>query len=268
VMSSFMDQYVEKVLVKYLEVNSFLIGGTRLVTGSPLSWPVDHDTALKCTTFIFKYIAKWKDAHDWMYKFFLGGIPEFQDNENLLPELRQYFRLNIFKNMSRAAWALVPDIAKDKIDGAIQPCLRHCSGNDASENFFTITTFRDWIEVQSMLGIMHGSTLNISRLSFTPYFYPDGQWERKDIGNVSAVLKVVAGTMCGLQHEFAFANGSPLKDTEFHSMMKQFDNEVAKVQKEFWDDLSKDKKQIYGWWYSVWGPNMVGKTQLTATTYV
>jgi len=268
-MSDFMSQYEERVLIKYVEVSHSLIHEkTGLVTGSPASWPVDYKTAHDCTTYVFKHIAKWKDANDWMYNFFLAGIPELRKNKNLLPELRTYFDRNIFTDMSKKSWELVPDQSKDEIDGSIQKFLRHCSGDDASENFFTMNTFRDWIEVQSMLGILHGSTLNISRLFFTPYAHLDGDWDRKTIGEIAQVWGIVGGTMSGLQEEYAFAEATPLKDTMFHKMMSDFNVEVSEIQKKFWDSLSDDDIKMYGWWYSVWGPNMLGQTQLTVTTYI
>jgi hypothetical protein len=268
-MSSFMSQYQARVLIKYLEVEGVLIHKDGLVTGNPDSWPVEYNRAMKSTTWVFKYIAKRKNAEHWFKDFFLGGVPELENNTNLLPQLRKYFDINLFKELANDAWEKVPDTSKDEIDGSIVNYFRHCSGPDLSENYFLMTNFRDWIQVQSMLGILHGSTLNISRLTFTPHVHLDGQWNREVIGNVDKIWGLVGATMTGLkeEHAFAQANGT-LNKTKFQEMMEPFQKKVAVLQEDFWGSLSEEEKTNYGWWYSVWGPNMVGKTQLTVTTYV
>jgi hypothetical protein len=252
-------------LIKYLEVEGLLIHKNGLVTGNPASWPVDYERAMRSTTWVFKYIAKRKNAEHWFKDFFLAGVPELENNTNLLPALRKYFDVNLFEELAENAWKVVPDISKEEIDGSIVNYFRHCSGHNSSENYFSMTNFRDWIQVQSMLGISHGSTLNISRLTFTPYVHLDGSWHKEDIGQISEIWGLVGATMTGLEEDHAFAQAAP---GPFQEMMAPFQEKVATLQKDFWDSLSEEEKKTHGWWYSVWGPNMVCKTQLTVTTYV
>lgn len=131
-----------------------------------------------------------------------------------------------------------------------------------------MTSFREWIECQGMLGILHGNTLSISRLVLSTYNRPNGDWESTTFDKSWTSAVNVVGTMLGLEEDHAILQSAPVRGTEFHSIYEEYQRESNEVQNAFWDNLEDDDKIMYGWIQSVWGPNMLDGTQLTVTTYV
>merc|ERR1719300_2336688 len=64
---------------------------------------------------------------------------------------------------------------------------------------FTMKTFKEWIECQGMAGILHGNTLGYTRLLFTDYVCPSGDWDTKKFGKTFSKSTAAVGTLCGLK---------------------------------------------------------------------
>lgn len=263
-MDHFMNQYQQKILTKYVEVAKLLIAKGGLVVGG--YWPCkSHDHAVRNTTKVFQRYAQAKNSEEWFNGVFLSNNEALIKNEKVLKQCRPYVKM-----MQEMAKNTVDHISKDEnqqIDAALVKYLSN-TGGESNEQWFKMTCFREWIECQSFCGILHGNTLSISRLVFTPYNRFDGDWDSTLFSQTAATYGVVAGTLLGLEEHHAINQTATIKDTMFEQMMRDYQEKTHLLQHQYWDNLDEDVKQMYGWLFSVWGPNMLNQTQLTITTYV
>jgi len=264
---SFMNQYEQKILTKYFEVSKLLItkpGGKGAVVGG--YWPADYRKAMNATKEIFQHLAKPKNAQEWMDQLFLAGNPDLKHNMNLLPQCRPYVGLT--EGLAHQTLKNISLENRTQIDAGLVNYFSKTAGKNKN-GYFNISSFKEWVECQTMMGILHGNTLTISRLIFTNYNRFDGDWEAEVFsGKDASTWVTVAGTLLGLEEDHAINEVKPVEDTLFEHMMTHFEESTRKMQADFWTTLEPDDKQLLGWIYSVWGPNMLGNTQLTVTTYV
>lgn len=264
VLGKFMSQYQEKVFVKYEEVALLLLKKkTGLVVGG--YWKADQDKALKAAQDVFAHYAKQNNAREFFDNVFCAGFDDIIHNRHLCPQSRQY--VEMMGNLAQNVVSEVPYDDRMHINRNLRSYLRYTHGEDKT-GFFNMTSFREWIECQGMLGILHGNTLSISRLVLSTYNRPNGDWESETFDKSWTSAVNVVGTMLGLEEDHAILQAAPVKDTEFHKIYEAYQEESNKVQQAFWDEIEEDDKIMYGWIQSVWGPNMLDATQLTITTYV
>lgn len=265
---SFMNQYEEKILTKYLEVTKLLITKPNakspgLVVGG--FWPADYNKAMVATRKIFDHIASAKNAQEWLDKIFFAGNDDLKHNMHLLPQCRPYVGLT--QSLAHKTVKQIPLNDREYVDVHLRKYLANTGGKNYG-SLFALDSFQEWVECQTMMGILHGNTLSISRLIFTPYNRYDGDWESNTFSATAHTWSVVAGTLLGLEDDHAINETRPVKDTMFETMMGTMERTTADLQHKFWNTLEPEDRHFLGWIYSVWGPNMLGNTQLTCTTYV
>lgn len=213
-----------------------------------------------------KKMARMKNADEWMNDFFLAGVPELQNNKLLLAEARKY--VPIVKQYAQDINdAGLEGLANPQVDEKLRSYLELTKLGEG-ESWFRIQKFKQWLECQTMMGIMHGNTLTATRLLFTKYAFFDGH-----VSDVFSKkfdqLSVVLGTVLGLRDDHNIINREAHKKHKtFLPIVEKYERNIIKLQKDFWDSLSDDDKNRYGWIKSVWGPNMFDNSQLTITTYV
>jgi len=265
-MEDFMGQYQQKILTKYIEVAKLLItdDGKGLVVGG--YWPADPKKSLAATTEIFKFIASAKNADEWLRNIYLGGNQELYENKNILPQCRPYIALT--QKVANSSCGKCPNKDMKEVNKKLCEYMDRTGGNDA-DGLFKLTNFSEWVECQTMMGILHGSTTTLSRVIFTQYNRYDGDWGGKIFKPATSdTMATVAGTLLGLEADHEINQGATLKSTKWQDMMNDFQAQTAGIQKDYWGALEPDDVKMLGWLHSVWGPNMVGQTQLTITTYI
>lgn len=264
---SFMNQYEEKILTKYIEVTKLLITKPGAPKGQVVGgfWPANYDKAMRATRMIFDYLASAKNAQEWFDKIFLAGNADLKHNMNLLPQCRPYVSLT--QSLAHNTVKQIPLAERELVDVNLRKYLSNTGGKNYG-SLFELSNFQEWVECQTMMGILHGNTLSISRLIFTPYHRYDGDWESTKFSSTANTWAVVSGTLLGLEDDHAINEVKPVKDTMFEAMMGSMERSTADLQSNFWNSLEPEDRHFLGWLYSVWGPNMLGNTQLTCTTYV
>lgn len=272
-MAAFVSQYEPQIFVKYQEVALLLFkrnGG--LLCGK--AWQnVNVDNCLAAAKQIFELMAAQKNSRDWYENVFCASLPQLINNDSALPLAVPYVKM--FENLSSKTMARLQKKVEDQyfvrlqdINERLVEYLQLCDGKDDSETMFGLTNFSQWIECQGMAGVLHGSTLGITRLIFTKYCVFDGNWDTDRIDANFASAGAGVGTLLGLDEDHAINEQKPLKSTDFYEMMGLFESETRKLQSAFWSSLSEEEKTKYRWIFSVWGPNMLDSTQLTISTYV
>jgi hypothetical protein len=272
-MAGFVHQYEPNIFVKYQEVALLLFkkkGG--VLTGS--YWQnVNYDHCMAAAKQIFELMSAQKNSRDWYENVFCASCPQLIENDAALPLAKPYVQL--FEKLSSQTMKRLRQEVEDQyfvrlqdINDRMVEYLNLTDGKEDDETFFGLSTFSQWIECQGMAGVLHGSTLGLTRLIFTKYNVVDGDWGKETIGDNFGTAGVAVGTLLGLEEEHAVNEKQPLKCTAFYKMMEGFEVETHKLQRQFWDSLPEEEKAEYRWIFSVWGPNMVDSTQLTVTTYV
>jgi len=269
----FLKPYERQVVGKYLEVAALLLGDSGLMaTGWNVKYPEKvNETALK----IFKFYAKLNNSEDWMNKFFFAGSPEIQKKTEILEEARKYQPLVV--ELADKVMQTTLDKAfhgdEDRVaelDSYLVDYLKQTDTNAGPEtNHFTLTHFQQWIECQNMAGIIHGNTLGYTRLLFTDYIVPNGDWDTTMIeADYENIRGVAVGTLMGLRDEYAVNQKKPVENTIYSELMHNFQVATHAMQVKFWETLTEEDKEKYTWVKSVWGPNLEDSTQLTITSYV
>lgn len=272
-MAEFVSQYEPQIFIKYQEVALLLFkreGG--LLCGK--AWQnVNVDNCLAAAKKVFELMAAQKSSRDWYDNVFCASLPQLIHNDFALPLAKPYVK--IFEDLSCKTMARLQKKVEDQyfvrlqdINDTLVRYLQLCDGKDDSETMFGLTNFSQWIECQGMAGVLHGSTLGLTRLIFTKYCVFDGKWDSETIDTNFASAAAGVGTLLGLEEEHAINQQKPLKCTAFYEMMGQFETETRELEANFWNSLSEEEQQKYRWIYSVWGPNMLDSTQLTISTYV
>jgi hypothetical protein len=278
-LASFIKQYERNVLVKYLEVDALLLGAGKedsptLMKGS--FWqPIDQPKVDKAALLVFKKMAEMKDSRDWLNELFLAGAPELQAHPSILAEARKHQKLlmslgNATMTTLESEYSTTDKYVTDvgETSRALQKYLSQADGEYNDADYFRMSSMQEWIECQGMAGIMHGNTLGYTRLIFTDYMEPKGDWDSEYISDIYSSVSSAVGTLCGLEEEHAIMQTGPVKDTPFEEMMGYYQTKTDEIQSQFWSDLGKEDREAYAWAKSVWGPNMEDATQLTITCYV
>lgn len=272
-MAGFVHQYEPNIFLKYQEVALLLFKKKGGVLTGHMWKNVDYDNCMAAAKKIFEHMSAQRNSRDWYENVFCAGCPQLIDNDAALPLAKPYVRM--FESLSAQTMKRLRTEVEDQyfvrlqdINDRLVENLNLVDGKEDDETFFGLKNFSQWIECQGMAGVLHGSTLGLTRLIFTPYNVLDGKWESKTIDDNFLSAGVAVGTLLGLEEEHAVNEKAPLKCTAFFNMMGEFESATHKLQKEFWENLPEEEKTDYRWIFSVWGPNMLDNTQLTVTTYV
>jgi len=260
--TNFIDLYEEKILTKYIEVEKTLLSKGGIVAGG--FWPADYEKAMEASTYIFRHLSSAANSQEWLENVWFCGDSELIENKHLLPQARPY--ANMMAELASQTVLHISEKERQSVNKSLNDFFDHVQKHDV-QRFFNMNTWEQWIQCQGMMGITHGNTLTLTRLMMTKYCKHDGKWDSDVIGDVSATWSLALGTLLGLDEIRAINQEKPTP-TIWKNMMSNFQEKSAVLQNEFWDALDEDDKKAFGWLLSVWGPNMVGQTQLTITTYV
>lgn len=264
-LESFMDQYRMKVFIKYQEVAILLLKPKtgHLVGGF---FDADQDKAYKACLEVFSSFAAQTTAQDFYQNVMCGGVPQVYNNRKILPETQQYY-IHLMTDLANNVADKVPDGVMADIGNGIEKYFLHTAGKDKI-GYFNMDTFEEWLQCQGMMGILHGNTLGISRLILSKYCRPGGEFDATDFPKSWGQAPITVGTLLGLEEEHAILQEKPVANTIFKDVFTQYQAEIDDHQATFWSKIDPEDKKLFGWITSVWGPNMVDKTQLTTTTYV
>lgn len=263
-LDAFMEQYREKVFLKYQEVALLLLKEkTGLLVGG--YWTCDGEKAAQASQDIFAHIASQTNAVDFFRNVMCGGVPQIYHNRKILPQARQY--VPMMQDLAVNVNGKIPTTTLETINKDLGKYFMHTAGKGRS-GWFEMETFQEWLECQGMMGILHGNTLGISRLILSTYCRATGDWTAEKFDETWPKSLAVVGTLMGLEEEHAIMQEKPVHGTIFQSLYNEYEAENSQLQEQFWSSLDEEDRVMYGWITSVWGPNMLDQTQLTITTYV
>ena len=161
--------------------------------------------------------------------------------------------------------------------------LQKCDKNLALFNSNTgglqgISDLRAWIEIMSITGLYHGSTMSLTRLVLTHSFWVGTKLNPGDAkikeNNAQAMSRALA-TISGMQegrHVFSstlFGEDAPFPP-HLKFVLKKYDYLSSKFKREYFDRCRVDQDDFinFGWIYSDYFLNGFDGKQMTITTYI
>ena len=275
------DKYIANVGVKYLEVQELL-------------WPdqpygaltgklgAERANLLNILTEILTEWGNFKTAEEFRSRFIFRGINQAQ-RESLLPEFSKHVKIipEFASDLDKAfAQSSTTSRCYDKANTAIEIFFKNVGDWMPSGNIFSISDIKTWIELMSVTGLLHGSTISFTRHSLT-YQYISCKSDKDQLFSIadSVALVISGGTMLGLTKEkHVFAS----KIYDDYSLLKPpLPEAVRKVLDEYYTRSNDLKIKFYfeqqknrpfflaaGWILYDYFPDVLDGKQLTLSSYI
>lgn len=262
------SSYVQNIYVKYLEVQQLLYNKKGGALTGGLYKATDPDAVLKLARELLCLWGSFKSSDEYMYKFIFDGVkPEHVKKANLLPQF--------FKHQE-----LVGPYAKD-LNEVFVKNSGYSAMNKAIKSFMSktgsgvssIDNVTTWIELMTVSGLLHGTTLSMSRLILSQpvlkHNSPDSAtYTTTDAG----LVKTVAGTIVGTVEEFrCFSNNLPSNvPYDIACVLDEYDAKSTAIQRQYFIDIKKDEESFrdFGWILTDYAPALIDGKQLTLSTYI
>lgn len=270
--------YQTNILQKYIQVRLVLLGGKNWMIGG--AFPADMPKARLAAYKIFARLGKAKTAREWRDYTFLSNDEGLINNEHVLPEVNHYMKL--FEQQARKYQGLVSEAERRKSSDLMKETFGHSGGKglhmifrmfgygpvDGTTRTINVNTFSQWMQCQGMAGVLHGSTLSMTRLTFTPYIRISGDFAATVLDFDPEFEAILGLTLLGLEEDSAILSSQLVQGTDFYTMQRDLETQRDFFLKKYWDGLTQEYQRKYGWFVSIWGPQLEHGTQLTVSTYV
>ncbi len=264
--------YLSNVPKKYFEVATLLYNEQDGALASPAGFNANRTQVLQfITDEVLKSWLHYKTANQFVDEFAFAYIPKRQRDGFLKAFLDQVNLIPDFTNELSAAIDQSSNGQSGKINEKLEKYY-HDIGNDISN----IKDIGAWIQLMSVLNIVHGSTFSFSRFIATAHYLPyldftnTGNYTEGDVKNAITVL----GTTFGLASDrYVFSSKlvtpSRAPDKIILPVLQKYDAASNDLKIKYFNTIKKDPKFAeYGWIWTDFGPDLIDNKQLTIATYV
>lgn len=256
--------------IKYQEVSLLLFKEkTGILTGGYFA--CDGTKVIKIAR---EMICDWgsrKSADDFLNGFLFSGLSKsgkkLAESAGVLGEYRRHLALAApFAEDVSAHFAGDSTQSLKKFETTLSNYLKKC-GTGVSK----VTSLKQWIELMSALGIMHGGTLSMTRNFIAPEVISkitfSNTYTKADAATIKAALGTIVGIIEG-RHVYGSAI-SKTKDKKLEEILKRYDT-LSSLQKELYFNSIKTNPLFskFGWIWTDYAPDLVDGKQLTITTYI
>lgn len=270
--------YLANIGIKYEEVEAILLGEQRALTGG--GFRSDGD---KVRELLRETLAQWgsfKTADEFIDKFLLQSTPKgsLKKDGHLAEFYKHASLINPFSKELAAAFKAYDPA---KYGAAEEKLIQFLSetGNGVS----SISDFPTWVNLMSVTGIMHGSTLSFSRVVMTEEMLKRASPTDTYSALEEGLATLVAGTTVGMiedRHVFSAAlqqetlkstlKGVKLMDPIAKQVLIKYDALSSKYKLDLFNKLKADPVTFRekGWVLTDHCPDGVDGKQLTLTTYI
>ena len=271
-LSSWSKPYMANIYLKYIEVETLLFSKSGYLTGSrpgSTGYPVlNRDRVLKINKAMLCEWGTYKTSEDYITKFLFKNITL----ESLIKSgIAQAF-LSQTDLVTPYAVAMNEEFKKDPNFNQINSKLKAFL-LESGKGVCDVDNMQTWVELLSVTGILHGSTLSMSRLVLTHSFLSVNSPEStKFVGRDAAWMAVITGTVLGCLDDFhVFSNTLPSNTPyNINRVLLEFDNKTNDLKAKYFKKISEDAEVFknFGWILTDHGPNFLDGKQLTITTYI
>jgi len=255
-------KYQEVALLLFKEKTGILTGGHFAVDGT------------KVITIVREMLCDWgsrKSADDFLNGFLFAGLSKsgkkLAESAGVLGEYRRHLAL-----AAPFAADVSSHFASDhtqnfkNFESNLTNYLSKC-GTGVSK----VNSLKQWIELMSALGLMHGGTLSMTRNMIAPEVISKvtfgNTYTKADVTTIQAALGTIVGIIDG-HHVYGSAI-SKTKDKKLEEILKRYDT-LSSLQKELYFNSIKTDPLFskFGWIWTDYAPDLVDGKQLTITTYI
>ena len=267
---SWAQPYVLNIYLKYKEVETLLYSKVGYLAGPGLTGYRVSDRS-KLLTVCRAMLCEWgtyTTAEEYINNFLFPNIkPDMLVQFNILKAFRSHTDL-IGKYSVAMDNEFVKDKSYNKINSELSVFLKK-TGTGVSN----VSNIKTWLELMSVTGVLHGSTLSMSRLVLTHSFMVTNSPESDIFLARDALwLSVITGTILGALEDFhVFSNTLPATSPyNVNRVLLEFDAITHNLKAQYFKEISEDPETFknFGWILSDHGPNLIDGKQLTVTTYI
>jgi hypothetical protein len=269
-LNSWAQPYVLNIYLKYKEVESLLYSKLGYLAGPGITGYRVSDRS-KLLAVCRAMLCKWgtfTTSEEYITQFLFPNIKtEMLVKFNILKAFRTHTDL-IGKYADAMDKEFVKDENYNKINKELSEFLKK-TGTGVS----SVDNIKTWLELMSVTGVLHGSTLSMSRLVLTHSFMVTNSPESDIFLARDALwLSVIMGTILGTLEDFhVFSNTLPATSPyNVNRVLLEFDAVTHNLKAQYFKEISEDTEifKNFGWILSDFGPNLVDGKQLTVTTYI
>jgi len=261
--------------LKYREVEGVLYNAGGLFNAKPDSkvssfkagpYSVVVDNAAKLN----KEWSELKSADEYVYKFLFKNIPQaVLDASGICVEYRKQAALI-------GDFATELDNALSKVIGyeKVNKVFTELAATTGPNGIGTVKNLKLFIELMSASGLLHGSTLSMSRLSLqTPMVAilnpKDPKFTGKDANYVALIALTIVGALDGYS---VFSSSIPYDEVPASviQVLKKYEDKSAALQGLFFEEITSNKQYFkdFGFIQTDHGPEGIDGKQYTIATYI
>ena len=272
-LESWAKPYVLNIYLKYVEVEKSLFGEGGFLTGTGASgYRVKEKDSKKVLEINREMLCKWgsvKTANEYISDFLFENMDAAaMKKAGLCEEFLKHVDI-----ISPYATAMDNEFKKNIATNAVITDRLTTYMSKTGKGVSSVNNMKTWMELMSVTGILHGSTLSMSRLVLTHSFLslntPESPtFTERDV----AWVKTMTGTILGALDDFhVFSNTLPCTSPyNVNRVLLEFDAITHDLKAKYFKKISEDAEifENYGWILTDHGPNFVDGKQLTITTYI
>jgi hypothetical protein len=271
-LSSWAKPYISNLYLKYVEVETLLFSKAGYLSGTRPKSPgydvVDRDKLLKTNKEMLSEWGTYKTAEEYIWKFLFKNI----NKEKLIASGAAEAFLSHTDLVAPYARDMEVEFKKDFNFGKIESKLATFM-SETGKGVSKLDSMRAWAEILSVTGILHGSTLSMSRLVLTHSFLSVNSPESASFTTQDAAwTSVITGTILGCLEDFhVFSNSLPSNTPyNINRVLLEYDNKTNDLKAKYFKKISENEEifKKFGWILTDHGPNLMDGKQLTITTYI
>lgn len=208
-------------------------------------------------------------AQEFADKFLFKNIPKGIKNANVASEFKKYVEL-----MGEYGTELAAAVAKDgeALESGINRKLSEFM-RSTGKGVSSVDNLKTWAELLAVTGVMHGSTISMTRLSLTPSILAEANPETDTFGKGEAsIFQTSIGTILGALEDFRVFSSTLPSSVSFNvnRVLTKYDAKSSLIKAEYFNKITENQEEFknFGWILTDHGPNFVDGKQMTISTYI
>ncbi len=277
-LAAFAGRYDENMYAKYMEVKVLLVAPDAGLTGK--SHKGDRAKLLPEMSAMMKLWGSCRTANDYVEKFLLRDLLSTVDRKTLeksdiMTEFLKHVDLSSPFAQDLDDVFRLEDKEYEVATNELKTFFEHTGVNGPR-----VDNLKTWIELMSLTGIIHGTTLSATRLlashQVLKNYWPERDWFdtigfRMVHGDEHDTLRTLLGTIVGIQEEkdvfgndLRFNQGPLVRAVE-----ARYGGISAGYKLDYFNQIKKHSGfKEFGWIWTDYCPDMIDSKQFTIDTYV
>lgn len=227
----------------------------------------DHKATMAVNKAMLCEWGSFKSADEYAYNFLFKNIPKGIQRDVICPEFKLHLAL-----MGEYGSEIGAAASKDGLD-AVNPKLDlyfKATGRGVS----SVDNLKTWAELMAVTGVLHGSTISMTRLFLTTSVLAERSPNLKKFDKSdSSIFTTSIGTILGFLEDYRVFSSTLPSSTIPHNIslvLTKYDRLSTDIKAKYLKNITENMEEFknYGWILTDHGPNFLDGKQLTLSTYV